>query len=277
MPCTARARSIAPLAPSPQWVHRMASVPSARIASCTAAISASVSPVKRLSPTTTGMPNLPTFSTWRARLTTPRFTAATSSRPRSDFATPPCILSARTVATTTQAAGASPALRHLMSRNFSAPRSAPKPASVTTTSASFRPRRVAITELQPWAILAKGPPWTSAGEPSMVCTRLGAKASRSSTAMAPSALSSAAVTDFPSRVWPTIMRPSRACRSARSRARQNTAMTSEATVMSKPSSRGKPFATPPSEETTERSARSFMSSARRQETRRASSPSALPQ
>ena len=37
------------------------------------------------------------------------------------------------------------------------------------------------------------------------------------------------------------------------------AITSEATVMSKPSSRGKPLAVPPSELTIERSARSFMS------------------
>ena len=36
-----------------------------------------------------------------------------------------------TVATTTTASGVRPAMRHLISRNFSAPRSAPKPASVT--------------------------------------------------------------------------------------------------------------------------------------------------
>ena len=54
------------------------------------------------------------------------------------------------------------------------------------------------------------------------------------------------------------------------------AITSEATVMSKPSSRGKPLATPPSDETIERSARSFISSTRRQATRRESMPSALP-
>ncbi len=48
------------------------------------------------------------------------------------FFTPPFIFSARTVATMTAASGFSPALRHLMSKNFSAPRSAPKPASVTT-------------------------------------------------------------------------------------------------------------------------------------------------
>jgi hypothetical protein len=54
-------------------------------------------------------------------------------------------------------------------------------------------------------------------------------------------------------------------------------MTSEATVMSKPASRGKPLATPPSEQTISRSARSFMSITRRQATRRESMPSALPQ
>jgi hypothetical protein len=45
---------------------------------------------------------------------------------------PPFIFIARTVATITAASGFRPALRHLMSKNFSAPRSAPKPASVTT-------------------------------------------------------------------------------------------------------------------------------------------------
>ena len=33
--------------------------------------------------------------------------------------------------------------------------------------------RVAMMELQPWAMLAKGPPWTKAGVPSSVCTRFG--------------------------------------------------------------------------------------------------------
>jgi hypothetical protein len=55
------------------------------------------------------------------------------------------------------------------------------------------------------------------------------------------------------------------------------AMISEATVMSKPSWRGKPFETPPSELTIERRARSFMSSTRRQTTRRVSKPRLLPQ
>ena len=63
-------------------------------------------------------------------------TAPRSSVPRSVRATPPWYLRARTVATTTATSGRSPDLRHLMSTNFSAPRSAPKPASVTTMSAS---------------------------------------------------------------------------------------------------------------------------------------------
>jgi hypothetical protein len=59
-------------------------------------------------------------------------TASTFSSPSSSLPTPPFIFSARTVATITTASGDRPALRHLMSKNFSAPRSAPKPASVTT-------------------------------------------------------------------------------------------------------------------------------------------------
>ena len=46
--------------------------------------------------------------------------------------------------------------------------------------------------------------------------------------------------------------------------------------MSKPSLRGNPLPMPPSEQTISRSARSFMSTTRRHEMRRASSPSALP-
>jgi hypothetical protein len=54
-------------------------------------------------------------------------------------------------------------------------------------------------------------------------------------------------------------------------------MTSEATVMSKPASRGKPLAAPPREVTISRNARSFISSARRQVMRRVSMSSLLPQ
>ena len=58
----------------------------------------------------------------------------------------------------TTASGLNPAKRHLIFKNFSAPKSAPKPASVTITSANFKANFVAITLLQPCAILAKGPP-----------------------------------------------------------------------------------------------------------------------
>ena len=79
-----------------------------------------------------GRPNVSRMQrTWCSRFGTPRRSASRSSVPSSFSARPPCIFSARTVATTTAASGRSPASRHLMSRNFSAPRSAPKPASVT--------------------------------------------------------------------------------------------------------------------------------------------------
>ena len=129
---TARATSAAPLPPSAQWSAITASTPSLAQADFTSAISASVSALKRLIETTGSRPNLRTFSTWRLRFDMPASSAFRFSVLRSSFFTPPCILSARMVATSTTASGLRPALRHLMSRNFSPPRSAPKPASVTT-------------------------------------------------------------------------------------------------------------------------------------------------
>jgi hypothetical protein len=73
-----------------------------------------------------------------------------------------------------------------------------------------------------------------------------------------------------------MIRASRSFRSRREVARQKIAMTSDATTMSKPSSRGKPLPEPPSEITVERSARSFMSMTRRHTMRRRSKPNALP-
>jgi hypothetical protein len=93
-----------------------------------------------------------------------------------------------------------PALRHFMFKNFSAPKSAPKPASVTVYSDSRIDSFVASTLLQPWAILAKGPPWINAGLFSNVCTRFGLIAFFSNTAIAPFAFRSAAVIGFQSRV-----------------------------------------------------------------------------
>ena len=129
---TLLASSVVPLLPSAQWVQRTADTPRSAQYLATAANSASVSVVKLFTPTITGTPNFCTLRIWRPRFAKPASTAATFSLPKSSLATPPCIFSARTVATITAASGAKPALRHLMSKNFSAPRSAPKPASVTT-------------------------------------------------------------------------------------------------------------------------------------------------
>ena len=99
----------------------------------------------------------------------------------------PCVSYAFFGATKTAAEGFSPPARHLMLKNFSAPRSAPKPASVTTKSASFMAMRVAMSVLQPCAMLAKGPPCTKAGSPSVVCTRFGFTAFFNSAVIAPAA------------------------------------------------------------------------------------------
>lgn len=69
---------------------------------------------------------------------------------------------------------------------------------MTAYSPSRSAMRVAVTLLQPWAMFAKGPPWTKAGVPSRVWTRFGFMASRSSAAMAPAAPSCPAVTGFSS-------------------------------------------------------------------------------
>ena len=206
-----------------------------------------------------------------------------SSAPRSSFVSaflsaPPCILSERTVATSTAASGFSPPARHLMSKNFSAPRSEPNPASVTTTSASASAERVARIELQPCAMLPNGPACTNAGPPSSVCTRFGRIASLSNIAIAPEALRSRARTGalFLPAVDPTMMRPSRSSRSARLVESATIAMISLAGMMTQCSSRTTPSVAPPSPITAFRSARSFMSMVRGQVMRRESSPVGFP-
>ena len=64
-----------------------------------------------------------------------------------------------------------------MSKNFSAPMSAPNPASVQTISFVASAIRSASTELLPWAMFANGPQWTNAGPPSSVWRRFGLIAS----------------------------------------------------------------------------------------------------
>ncbi len=156
----------------------------------------------------------------------PAFTASAFSLPRSGLATPPCILSARTVATMTTAEGASPALtafdvEELLRAQIG--------AEARLRSRHSRPARArsssASTELQPWAMLAKGPPWTKAGVCSSVCTRFGWIASRSSTLIAPAAWICAAVTFFLAKSRATMMRARRSSRSASEVARQKIAIT----------------------------------------------------
>ena len=153
-----------------------------------------------MSVTTTGTPNFWRFSMCFSRFTMPFSRASRFSADNWSLGTPPLYLRALTVATRTTASGLSPALRHLMSRNFSAPRSAPKPASVTTTSASFRAVFVALTLLHPWAMLANGPPCTRAPVCSRVWIRLGFNASLRRAAMEPTAWSCSAVTGSPAKL-----------------------------------------------------------------------------
>ena len=158
--------------PSPPFAHtseRATFTPSSLHFFSTSASSAAVSVGKALIATTAGRPNtFVTFSTCLRRFGRPFSRASRFSLLRSAFATPPLYLSALTVATITTAFGLSPARRHLMSRNFSAPRSAPKPASVMVMSASYIAVFVARTLLHPCAIFANGPPCTMAG----VCSRV---------------------------------------------------------------------------------------------------------
>ena len=86
---------------------------------------------------------------WRPRFTNPASTALRFSFPNSSLLIPPCIFSALMVATTTATDGVNLAFLHLILKNFSAPKSAPNPASVTTYSPSFRAVFVASTVLQP--------------------------------------------------------------------------------------------------------------------------------
>ena len=103
-----------------------------------------------------------------SKFTIPLLKASIFSSDNSFFATPPLYFNARTVATSTTASGVKPDFLHLISKNFSAPKSAPNPASVTTISANFNAILVARTLLHPCAILANGPPCTKAG----VCSKV---------------------------------------------------------------------------------------------------------
>ena len=199
----------------------------------TACSSAAVSRGKRFTATTALSPNASTILRCAARFAAPR-----SSACRPPHSSPPARFIAFVVATSTTAAGKISPARQTMCISFSKPRSDPNPASVTTRSASFKPRRSAASELLPWAMLANGPQWTMAGLPSSVWTRFGLAASRSRTAIVPATSSCSAVTGSPPTFSATVIAPSRRRRSWRSRPDASSAITSEAAVMSNPVSRG---------------------------------------
>ena len=62
------------------------------------------------------------------------------------------------MATNTTAFGFNSFLRQTISKNLKPPKSDPKPASVITKGDNFLASLIALTELTPGAILAKGPP-----------------------------------------------------------------------------------------------------------------------
>ena len=119
--------------PSPPCSHTLESANSQPLSSqkfLTNEISASVSVTNWFRVTTHGTSYFAIFSICFSKLTIPRFKASRSSVPRFSLATPPLYFNARTVATKTTVSGRNPPMRHLISKNFSAPRSAPNPASV---------------------------------------------------------------------------------------------------------------------------------------------------
>ena len=135
--------------------------------------------------TTTGILYFCIFSICFSKLTIPLASASTFGVFKSSFLTPPWCFKALIVATTTTQFGVNPPYLHLISKNFSAPKSAPKPPSVTTTSPNLSAIFVASIELHPCAIFANGPPWIIAGVFSKVWTKLGLTASFIKRAIAP--------------------------------------------------------------------------------------------
>ena len=243
-----------------------------------AAISASVSAVKRLIATTTGSPNFWRFSAWRWRLAKPFSTASTFSKTSSSLVlTPPCHLSAPDRCDQNRRVGLHAGLAHLDVEELL--------RAQIRREARFRDADVAEREREPGG-LDGAAAVRDVGERAAVQNRRssfrGLHQVRGETrrAGAPSARpaipSSPIVTGSFSRFVPTTVRASRAFKSPSDSARQSVAMTSLAAVISKPVSDGTPSLLPPRPETIFRKARSFMSRQRFQVTLRGSIPRALP-
>ena len=131
-----------------------------------------------------------------------------------------------------------------MSKNFSAPKSAPNPASVTVYSPNFSASFVATILLHPCAMFANGPPCTNAGVCSRVCTKLGFIASFNSAAIAPCAFKSLAYTGSSLSLYPIIIFPKFSFNSFILFDKHKIAIISDATVISNPSFLGSIFFSP---------------------------------
>ena len=127
---TRRAKSSAPSPPFKNTLFSAKPTPNFLQWSARSAISSSVSSPYRFSVTITGWPKRCIFSTWRSRFAKPSTSAWRSCSCDAPSTRPPCIFKPRKVETRTVTRGWISALRHLISKNFSAPRSAPNPASV---------------------------------------------------------------------------------------------------------------------------------------------------
>ena len=87
---------------------------------------------------------------------------------RSAFGTPPLYLSALTVATITAQEGLRPAILHLMSKNFSAPKSAPKLRLGNCVVTELESELSSHNGVAAVGYIGEGPPCMSTCEPSRV-------------------------------------------------------------------------------------------------------------
>ena len=116
------------------------------------------------------------------------FSSRTRSGSPADFTgAPPCIFSARSVATSTMARGQTPICAALDVEELLAAEIEAEAPFGDRVVAEAIASLVARTLLQPCAMLPNGPQWTIAGPPSAVWTRFGFSASRSTAVIAPAA------------------------------------------------------------------------------------------
>ena len=139
----------------------------------TISISFSVSETYLLSVTISGTLKFFKLFMCARKFSRPSSTAFKFSSLSNFLSAPPWSLSAGIVATKTETDGFKEPSRQTMLKNFSAPRSLPKPASVIAKSLFDTAKFVAIRLLQPCAMFAKGPQWTTAGVFPIVWTRFG--------------------------------------------------------------------------------------------------------